>query len=64
MVFLWNFIFQTPLFHGQFNLACFYEEGIGTGIDMEAAKAWYIKAAEQNHDLAIRKCKELKIYTD
>jgi len=31
---------------------------------MEAAKAWYIKAAEQNNDLAIRKCKELKIYTD
>ena len=49
---------------GQFNLACFYEHGIWTGIDREAAKAWYIKAAEQNHDLAIRKCKELKIYKD
>ena len=46
---------------GQFNLACFYEEGIGTGIDMEAAKMWYGKAAKQNHDLAIKKCHELKI---
>lgn len=46
---------------GQFNLACFYEEGIGTGIDMEAAKVWYGKAAKQNHDLAIKKCHELKI---
>ena len=49
---------------GQFNLACFYEEGIGTGIDMETAKVWYVKAAKQNHDLAITKCKELKINTD
>lgn len=46
---------------GQFNLACFYEEGIGTGIDMEAAKVWYGKAAKQNHELAIKKCHELKI---
>ena len=50
-----------PLAECQFNLACFYEEGIGTGIDMEAAKVWYGKAAKQNHDLAIKKCHELKI---
>lgn len=46
---------------GQYNLACFYEEGIGTEIDIETAKVWYGKAAKQNHDLAIKKCHELKI---
>lgn len=40
---------------GQFNLACFYEEEIGTPVNMEKAMHWCKKAAEQNHDLAIRK---------
>ena len=35
------------------------EEGIGTPVNMEKAKHWYKKAAEQNHDLAIQKCQDL-----
>ena len=46
---------------GQFNLGFFYEEGIGTAPSMEAAGYWYIKAARQDHDLAIKKCREMKI---
>ena len=39
----------------------FYEEGIGTPVNMEKAKHWYKKAAEQNHDLAIQKCQDLNL---
>ena len=46
---------------GQFNLAWFYEEAIGVKQDMEKAKYWYKKAAMQDHDLAINKCKEMGI---
>ena len=46
---------------GQFNLAWFYEEGYFVKPDMEHAQYWYKQAARQNHDLAIAKCKELKI---
>ena len=46
---------------GQYNLASLYEEGIGTNKDIEKAKYWYKKAAEQNHALAIDKCKEYNI---
>ena len=48
---------------GQFNLGFFYEEGIGTVPDMKAAKYWYANAAKQDHDLAIKKCREMKIDT-
>ncbi|MEF2909449.1 MAG: SEL1-like repeat protein, partial [Oscillospiraceae bacterium] len=37
------------------------EEGIGTPVNMEKAKHWYKKAAEQNHDLAIQKCQDLNL---
>lgn len=43
----------------QYSLAKFYEEGIGTDIDLESARGWYIKAALQNHDMAIERCGEL-----
>lgn len=46
---------------GQYNLAFFYEEGIGTEADLDMAKYWYQQAAKQNHDLAIKKCRELGI---
>ena len=46
---------------GQFNLGCFYEEGTGTAPDMELAVRWYRKAALQDHDLALKKCRELNI---
>lgn len=45
---------------GQFNLGSFYEEGLGVERDMKQAKHWYQEAARQNHDLAIKKCKELE----
>ena len=41
---------------GQYNLAWFYDEGIGTEKDVEKAKCWYEKAARQGHELAARKC--------
>lgn len=46
---------------GQFNLGWFCEDAIGVAHDMEQAIFWYRKAALQEHDLAIKKCKELKI---
>ena len=46
---------------GQYNLAWFCEEGIGMEKDMEQAVFWYRRAANQNHDLAVRKCRELNI---
>ena len=49
---------------GQYNLAWFYEEGIGVDVDREKARYWYKKAALQDHDLAIAKCKEFCIDID
>ncbi len=49
---------------GQYNLAHFHEDGIGVKRDMEQAIFWYRKAALQNHDLAIQKCKELGVDLD
>lgn len=46
---------------GQCNTAWFYEEAIGVEQDMEKAKYWYRLAAQQNHDLAIEKCRELGV---
>lgn len=46
---------------GQFNLAWFYEEAIGVEKDIVKAKYWYKKSALQNHDLAMKKCKEFGI---
>ena len=46
---------------GQYDLARFYENAVGVERDMEQAIFWYRKAALQNHDLAIEKCKELGI---
>ena len=46
---------------GQCNLAWFYEDGIGVERDTEQAEFWYRKAALQNHDLAMEKCRELGI---
>lgn len=49
---------------GQYNLAWFYEDAIGVKQDMEQAKYWYKQAALQDHDLAIRKCRELGVAFD
>lgn len=46
---------------GQYNLASFYEEGLGIEQDLEKAKIWYKRAAQQGHSLAITKCKEYQI---
>ena len=46
---------------GQFNLACFYEEGIAVPADLEKARHWYRQAALQGHDLALKRCAELGI---
>ena len=44
---------------GQYNLGRFHEEAIGVERDLEQAIFWYRKAALQDHDLALQKCKEL-----
>ncbi len=49
---------------GQYNLAWFHEAGIGVECDLEQAIFWYRKAALQNHDLAMKKCRELGIALD
>lgn len=46
---------------GQCNLAWFHEDAIGVERDMEQAIFWYRKAALQDHDLAIEKCKSLAL---
>lgn len=46
---------------GQYNLARFCEKGIGPERDLEQAIFWYRKAALQDHDLALEKCKELGV---
>lgn len=43
---------------GQFNEGMMLENGIGTVKDIEQAKEWYLKAANQDHDLAIEKCQK------
>ena len=49
---------EDPSVMAQFELAqCFYY-GIGTGQDMEHAKHWYQKAAEEQHLYAIEMLKE------
>lgn len=45
----------------QYNLAGLYEEGTGTAADLERASYWYQQAAKQNHELALKKCRELGI---
>ncbi len=45
----------------QCNVAEMYEKGIGTAMDMEKAIHWYKAARDQGHDLAKKKCEELKI---
>lgn len=49
---------------GQYLIAHFHEEGIGVERDLEQAIFWYRKAALQNHDLAIQKCRELGVALD
>ena len=46
---------------GQYNLACFYTEGIGTACDPQLAAYWYRQAALQGHELAIAQCQKLGI---
>ena len=48
----------------QYNLAEFYEEGTGTQADPAQARYWYQQAAAQNHELALKKCRELGITLD
>lgn len=45
----------------QYNLADSYANGTMSEKSMELAREWYQKAALQNHDLAIQKCRELRI---
>lgn len=45
----------------QLNLAEMYENGTFVVKNMETAKEWYRKAAYQDHDMAIAKCRELNI---
>ena len=44
---------------GQYNLAEFYEKGECTAPDMEQARRWYLQAARQGHQLALKRCREL-----
>lgn len=46
---------------GQCNLAWFYEEGLCGEKNIEKAKYWYKLSALQNHDISIKKCKELGV---
>ena len=45
----------------QYALARFSEEGIGLEKDMEQAVFWYRRAALQNHEPSLAKCRELNI---
>lgn len=47
---------------GECNLAFIYENGLCGQIDLDKAKYWYKKAALQNHDIAIKKCIEYRIW--
>ncbi|PKI84147.1 hypothetical protein MVES1_002257 [Malassezia vespertilionis] len=49
----WTFAERAAKYHlptAQFALGYYLEVGIGTSIDLDAAKAWYIKAAAQGND--------------
>ena len=46
---------------GQYNLGALYEEGLGVKRDLERAARWYLAAARQDHDLAAKKCEELRL---
>ena len=48
----------------QCNLAEFYEDGIGTQADLEQAEYWYLRAARQGHELALKKCRALGVTLD
>ncbi len=48
-------------FDGQYNLAWFYENGVGVEHDKNKSIFWYCKAALQGHKQALEKCKELGI---
>lgn len=45
----------------QYNLAWMHEEGLGAEKDAETIRCWYKQAALQGSDIALEKCKELKI---
>lgn len=49
---------------GQYNLARFHEDGIGVEKDPEQAAFWYRKAARQDHEPAIQKCRQIGIDLD
>ncbi len=48
----------------QFNVAKFYEDGTGVTSNTESAAKWYKKAALQDHDIAIKICKDLNIIVE
>ena len=54
-------LFRSGDWDAQYNLATFYERGVGTSPDMEKARHWYRQAALQQHKLAMERCKELGI---
>lgn len=45
----------------QYNLGEYYETGTGVPRNMEQALYWYRQAAQQNHDLALKKCRQLEL---
>ncbi len=47
--------------HGQYKLGFFYENGLGVPKNLSKALSWYKKAANQRHNLARSRLKELKI---
>ena len=47
--------------NSQYEVAFYYAYGIGIEKDDTKAAYWYKKAAMQDHDLAINKCKEMGI---
>ena len=43
----------------QYSLCMCYEEGLGVDVDLEEARDWYARAAEQGHKAAKKACKKL-----
>ncbi len=43
----------------QYSLGMCYEEGLGVDVDLEEARDWYARAAEQGHKAAKKACKKL-----